>query len=75
MFSERGLNNKINHFHEKALQITCKDGLSDFETMLEEDYAVTIHVKNLQVLINEIFKTQHSFDPTFMPDWKVCSAR
>ena len=45
MLSERGLNNKINHLHEKALRIAYKDELSDFETMLENDNAVTIHVK------------------------------
>ena len=47
MLSERGLKNKISHLHEKALRIAYKDGLSDFETMLEKDNAVTTHDKNL----------------------------
>ena len=68
MLSERGLNNKINHLHEKALRIAYKDELSDFETMLEKDNAVTIHVRNLQLLMTEIFKTQHSLNPTFMKE-------
>ena len=55
MLSERG-HNTINHLHEKALQIAYKDELSDFETMLETDNAVMIHVKNLQLLMTEIFK-------------------
>ena len=47
MFSMRSLNNKINHLHEKALRIAYKDELSDFETMLEKNLAVTIHIKHL----------------------------
>ena len=68
MLSERGLNNKINHIHEKALQIAYKDELSDFEKMLETDNAVMIHVKNLQLLMTEIFKTQYSLNPAFMKE-------
>ena len=68
MLSERGLNNKINHLHEKALRIAYKDGLSDFETMLETDNTVMIHVKNLKLLMIEILKTQHSLNPAFMKD-------
>ena len=29
---------------------------------------MTIHVKNLQLLMTEIFKTQHSLNPTFMKE-------
>ena len=68
MLSERGLNNKINHLREKPLRIAYKDELSAFETMLETDKAVIIHVKNLPLLITEIFKIQHSFNPAFMKE-------
>ena len=68
MLSERGLNNKINHLHEKALRFACKDEISDFNVLLEKDNAVTLHVRNLQLLITEIFKTQHSLNPTFMKE-------
>ena len=68
MLSERGLNNKINHLHEKALRIAYKDEISDFKALLEEDNAVTIHVRNLQLLMTEIFKTQHSLNPIFMKE-------
>ena len=56
----RGLKKKINLLHEKALRIAYKDELSDFETMLKKDYAMTIHVKNLHVLMTEVFKTEQS---------------
>ena len=68
MLSERGLSSKINYFHEKALRIAYDDELSDFQTMLGKDHAVTIHVKNLQVLMTEIFKTRHSLHMTFMKE-------
>ena len=48
MLSERGLNNKINHLHEKkALRIAYKDEISDSKALLEKDNAVTIHVRNI----------------------------
>ena len=68
MLSEGGLNNKINHLHEEALRIAYKDELSDFETILETDNAVMIHVKNLQLLMTEIFKTQHCLNPAFVKE-------
>ena len=68
MLGERGLNNKINHLHEKALRIAYKDDVSDFKALLEKDNAVTIHVRNIQLLMTEIFKTQHSLNPTFMKE-------
>ena len=68
MLSERGLNNKINHLHEKALRIAYKDEFSDFKALLEKDNTVTIHVRNIQLLMTEIFKTQHSLNPIFMKE-------
>ena len=68
MLSERGLNNKINHLHEKALRIAYKDDVSDFKALLEKDNSVTIHFRNIQLLMTEIFKTQHSLNPTFMKE-------
>ena len=36
--------------------------------MLEIDNAVMIQVKNLQLLVTEIFNTQHSLNPAFMKE-------
>ena len=68
MLSERGLYNKINQLHEKAIRIAYKDDISDFKALLEKDNAVTIHVRNIQLLMTEIFKTQHSLNPKFMSE-------
>ena len=68
MLSERGLNNKINHLHEKALRIAFKDELSDFEALLKKDYAVMIHVKTLKLLMTKAFKTEHSLNSKYMKE-------
>ena len=44
----RGLNNKINNLHERALRIVFQDKKLDFETLLKNNKCVTIHVKNMQ---------------------------
>ena len=66
MFHSRNLNNKINKIHERALRIAYKDYVSSFDTLLERDKSVTIHKKNLQILMTEIFKTQNNMNPPFM---------
>ena len=47
MFHSRGLNNKINRMHERALTITCKDKSSTFPQLLENDNSVSIHHRNV----------------------------
>ena len=51
------MNNKINRLHERALRIAYKDYASSFESLLEKDRSVTIHQKNVQLLMTEMFKT------------------
>ncbi len=45
MCHSRGLNQKINKIHERALRIAYKDFDSDFEELLRKDSAVTVHEK------------------------------
>ena len=68
MFCDRALNNKVNHIHERALRITYKDMTSDFDTMLVRDNAVPIHIRNLQLLMTEIYKTKWELNPSFMKE-------
>ncbi len=68
MFCDRTLNNKINHIHERALRITYKDMRTDFDTMLLRDNSVPLHIRNLQLLMTEVFKTKLSLNPSFMKD-------
>ena len=68
MFCDRTLNNKVNRIHERALRITYKDMRSDFDTMLLRDNAVPIHIRNLQLLMTEIYKTKWELNPSFMKE-------
>ena len=56
MFHSRERNYKINKFHERTLRITYRDNNSSFESLLEEDASRTNHVKNLKVMLTEMFK-------------------
>ena len=48
------LNHNINSINERALSIVYRDKKSTLKELLEKDNAVTIHVKNLQVLVTEM---------------------
>ena len=66
MFHSRQLNQKINKIQERALRITYKDTESTFNELLQKDSAVTIHTKNLQILMTEMYKTRNGLSPSFM---------
>ena len=59
MFHSRTLNNRINNIHERSLRLKYKDNQSSFKEFLEKDHSVTVHHKNLQVLVTEIFKVKN----------------
>ena len=68
MFCDRTLNNNINRIHERALRIAYKDMTSDYDTMLLRDNAVPIHIRNLQLLMTEVYKTKWELNPSFMKE-------
>ena len=68
MFHSRGLNNKINCIHERALRITYKDKSSTFQELLEKDNSVSIHHRNVLKLAIEIYKVLHGFSPPILND-------
>ena len=59
MFHSRGLNNKINFLHERALRMTYGDRSSSFEDLLKKDNSVSTHHRNIQVLATEISKVKN----------------
>ena len=66
MFHDRALNHVINHIHEGALSIAYKDYENDFGFLLEQSKSVPIHVRNLQLLMTEIYKTKYGLNPPFI---------
>ena len=68
MFHSRQLNQKINKIQERALRITYKDTESTFSELLQKDCAVTIHTKNLQILMTEMYKTKNGLNPSSMQE-------
>ena len=67
MFHSRNLNNKINEIHERALRLVYQKNLS-FSELLDLDNSVTVHQKNFQVLLTEIYKVKNEIAPEIMKD-------
>ena len=66
MFHSRALNNTINRIHERALRIVYKDYNSTFQELLNKDNSVSIHHRNLQTLVIEMYKVKHKLSPSIM---------
>ena len=67
-FYDRTLNNRINYIHERGLHFAYKDYQTDFGSLLEQGSLLFIHVKNLQLLMTEKYKTSSGLSPPFMKD-------
>ena len=68
MFQSRGINNKINRTQKKALSILYNDYESSFESLLEKDKGFTIHERNLQKLMTEMYKAKNNIEPNLLRD-------
>ena len=66
MFYDRTLNHRINRVHERALRVAYKDHGNDSGSLLEQTNSVPIDVRNLQLLMTEIYKTKSALNPLFM---------
>ena len=58
MCDSRKINNQINKLHERDLRLAYNDKSPSFREIIERDKSVTIHEKNIQVLLTEIFKVK-----------------
>ena len=66
MFHSRELNNRINRIHARALRLAYKDYSSSFQELLIKDKSVTIHNRNLQLLVTEVYKFLNGISPKIM---------
>ena len=65
MFCFRQSSNLINKVHERALKLIYQDN-SNFEVLLEKQHDFSIHQRNLQVLMTEIYKILNGIAPPIM---------
>ena len=75
MFHSRGLNYKINSLHERALRITYGDKLSSFQELLKNDNSVSIHHRNMQAPVTEMFIAPEIMKEFFTPKISPCDIR
>ena len=68
MCHSRGLNNRINNLHERALRIVFQDQKSDFKTLLKIGKSVTIHARNLHYPVTEIYEVKNNISREIMRD-------
>ena len=68
MFHSRQLDKKIDKIQERALRIIYKDAESTYSEQLEKGCAVTIHTKNLQILMIEMYKTINDLNPSLIKE-------
>ena len=65
MFCFRKSKNLINKVHQRALQLIYQDNCN-FEALLEKQHDFSIHQRNLQVLMTEIYKIVNGIGPPIM---------
>ena len=66
MIHNTKLNKKINKVHERALRIVYGDHKTKFSELLNIDKSATIHQRNFQYLLIEIYKVKKGISPTII---------
>ena len=66
MFCGKMTNDKVNSFHKRALRVLLNDYTSSYEELLHIKEEVTIHERNLQKLMLEVYRYMTSENPSFL---------
>ena len=66
--NNRTLNGRINRIHEQALRIVYRDKTLSFTELLQKNNAVTVHQRNLQVLVTEFYKVKMGVAPQLVKE-------
>ena len=56
------------YLYESTLRIACQDFTSSFAELLINDNSVSIHQRNLQLLVTEIYRTKMNINPSFIKE-------
>ena len=65
MFHSRNLNNKIKQVHELALRLVYQNNFN-FSELFDLGNSMTVHQKNLQVLVTKAYKVKNGIAPEIM---------
>ena len=71
MFSSQQSNNLINKVLERSLRLITNDENSSFETLLQNDKDITVHQRNLQILMIEVYKIIKGEAPAIMRNFFI----
>ena len=66
MFCSKESNNLLNKTHERFLRITYKNQKTSYHNLLETHNELTIHQRNLQVVMKETYKIVNDVAPPIM---------
>ena len=68
MFHSQPLNNRINHIHGRALRMIYQDYNSSFKELIRKDSSLTVHQRNLKLLVTEKFKVKIGCAPDIIKE-------
>ena len=66
MFCRKARNDKVKSVHKHALIVLLNDYTSSFEELLHRNEKVTIHDKNLQKFMLEVYRCRALGNPSFL---------
>ena len=69
MFCGKTANNRINRLHKRALRVLHGDYTSTFEELLARSEEITIHCRNIQKLMVEIYKCTNAISPSILSEF------
>ena len=68
MFHSRHLNSEINRLKECCVWVIYNDKTLSFEQLLENDNSLSIHHRNIQALVIEMYKVTNRLSPEIMSE-------
>ena len=71
MFCSRKSNNLIIKLNERSLRIVSGDNRSSFKSLLSKYKEITIHQRNMQVLMTETYKIIKVLSPPIMENFFI----
>ena len=68
VFHTSGVNNKVDHLHERSLRIVYKNNISSFEELFKTNKSFTIHQRSILSLAIELFKVKGNISNNIIYD-------